>query len=332
MSQYRTAVMRGGPSDEHLVSMQTGRSVIDALLDTQFQPIDITISRQGEWLVDGFVRTPEAALSAIDVVFIALHGSYGEDGTVQRLLDRLGVPYTGSGAFASNRAMNKVLTKEFLKPLGIKTPRYMKVSRDVTDVARLVDSISGLFGDRYVVKPVDGGSSIATTMVKGNAELLHTIQHMLQERPAVLVEEQIIGKEATVGVIDTLRGQSHYHLPAVEIVPPSEAAFFDYENKYNGQTEEICPGRFSIEEKRELGDIARTVHAAMELSQYSRSDFMIAPTGIFFLEVNTLPGLTPQSLFPKALDAVGMSYRDFLLHLLSNALERRSKRLGALSV
>ena len=330
MANYRVAVLRGGPSEEYDVSMQTGAAVISALSGTRYTPIDVIISRGGRWLIDGFEKQPTVALEGIDVAFVALHGAYGEDGKVQRLLERLSVPFTGSGSYASSMALNKLLTKDFLRQHNIKMPRHMRVSKDSRDISRVVHTISTLFGPEYVIKPVSSGSSLGVTVANGTTDLLKTLQKILSERDEVMVEERISGREATVGIVERFRDTKIYALPPVEIIPPPEVTFFDYENKYNGKSDEICPSRFDRVTKKNLEEIASLVHSKMGLSQYSRSDFMIgnAPgeksPSIYFLEVNTLPGLTSESLLPKALSAVGYSYGDFVAHLLDDT--RTQKR------
>ncbi len=317
----RVAVLRGGPSDEYAISMQTGAGVLTALGEQGFTLTDIVITKKGEWLYNGFVKTPEQALCNSDVVFIALHGAYGEDGTVQRILERHSIPYTGSGSFASAIAMNKVLTKEFLKKQTdtIKMAPHIKLTKEgVANITNMAQSIRELFGPEYVIKPISGGSSIGTLMAQS-----HELETMLAEaftlNDEVIVEQRIFGKEATVGIIEAFRDQQHYALPEIEIVPPASSSYFSADVKYTGETNEICPGRFSRAEKDELLAVAKQVHQLLDLRQYSRSDFMVAPDGIYFLEVNTLPGLTPFSLFPKAMEAVGSSYNELVRHLIATA-------------
>ena len=319
MKNLRVAVLRGGPSEEYDVSMKTGSEVLSALGRQGVSATDVIINKQGEWMVHGFAKDPASALSTSDVAFIALHGAYGEDGTVQRILDRIGIRYTGSRAYPSALAMNKILTKDILRSAGVKTAPHLRVTRSSTDVRRVAASIESLFGPTYFIKPVNGGSSIATYKAHGIHELVNALTRALKERDEVLVEKCIEGKEATVGIVENLRGERHYSLPAIEIVPPPANGFFDYEVKYNGETDEICPGRFSREEKESLSDAALKAHHHLGLSHYSRSDFIVSPNGIYFLETNTLPGLTSESLLPKALSAVGHSYDDFVLHLVASA-------------
>ena len=156
-------------------------------------------------------------------------------------------------------------------------------------------------------------------IARNTLELGQVLETLLKVYDQVLVEKLIAGREATVGVLENFRDQSLYLLPPVEIVPRSE--FFDYEAKYDGNTEEICPGRFSTSEKQHLMDAARMVHHTLGLSQYSRTDFILTDDGAYFLEVNTLPGLTDGSLLPKALDAVGVSFTAFIQHLLYDTLK-----------
>lgn len=315
------AVLRGGPSDEYEISMLTGAGVIEALSKTDYQVDDIIITRGGEWLCNGIVRQPQNALAAIDVVFIALHGAYGEDGTVQRLLERLGIPYTGSGPYASSVAMNKILTKEHLKDFGIKMAPHMRVtSESKGSIARVVNTITNLFGPEYVVKPIAGGSSIGTKMADSSKTLILAIEELLETFDDILVEKRIRGREATCGVVENFRDQCFYRLPTIEIIPPQNSDFFAAEVKYTGETEEICPGRFKLEEKKRIENIAELVHRSLNLRQYSRSDFIVAEDDIYFLEVNTLPGMTKNSLVPKSLAAVGCEYSDFINHLLTDTL------------
>ncbi len=220
--------------------------------------------------------------------------------------------------------MNKSLTKAQLKELGIKMPKHMRVTREgLTDPVRTAESISKLFGPQFFVKPERGGSSVATYLVRSEAELPHFMLKALEVAPEVLVEERIVGKEATVGVLENYRGSSLYLLPPIEIIPPQEADFFDFNNKYSGSTQEVCPGNFSKSEKTTLMEIANQVHKALHLRHYSRSDFIVAKDGIYFLEVNTLPGLTSESLFPKAVDAVGGTYAELIEHLIYLALQTK---------
>ncbi len=320
MKHKRVAVLRGGPSNEYEVSMKTGANVLCALKELGYQVKDVVITRKGEWLENGMVRRPENALEAVDSVFIALHGAYGEDGTIQRLLQTHKIPFTGSNALTSNIAFNKLLTKDLLKSQKISTPKHHKITRD--DIARLniiVPELNSALGSELFVKPISGGSSLGAAYAPSEDKLRSVLDELLKTYEEVMVEEFIRGKEATVAVLENFRDQPQYVLPVVEIVPPSNDPIFSYENKYNGKTDEICPGRFSYHEKAKLEEAARIIHTALKCDHYSRSDFIVRDGEVFFLEVNTLPGLTSESLLPKAAQAIGLTYNQLINHIISTA-------------
>lgn len=324
MNRIRVAILRGGFGEDYRASLWTGACVLEHIDRSRFNPIDVVISKNGEWIVDGIVRLPEHILHSVDVVFNALHGTYGEDGTVQRLLDRYAVPYTGSGALASGIAINKSTTKHCLKDSGINVPKHLQVTRDsFHDIGRVVENIIDTFGPEYIIKPVTGGSSVGTMSIKNPLLLQQALTDALSKYDEVLVEAKIPGREATCGVINRYRDKQSYTFPAIEIILPSDADFFTTELKQASTTEFFCPSRFSRSIKNDIESIAQMVHESLNLSQYSRSDFIVADDGIYFLEVNTLPSLTKQSLFSKSVYAVGGSYEDFITHLLSDALSRR---------
>lgn len=323
MNYRRVAVLRGGPSAEYDVSLKTGAGVINALQELDYFVKDIIISRQGEWLFGGRALEPQSALCDVDIVFIALHGAYGEDGTVQRLIERFNLPYVGSGPFSSRVAMNKYLTKENLKDVGVKMPKFVKLNKgDIANLTKTVHGITQLLGLNTVVKPVIGGSSIDTLLSNHPGELSFKLEEILSRHEEVLVEERIIGREATVGVLNNFRGEEFYVLPEVEIIPPETASFFSADVKYTGETKEICPGSFLKPAKESLAKAAKIVHKSLNLSQYSRSDFIVADDLVYFLEVNTLPALTDESLLPKEIDAVGSTYNELVDHLVKTAKPR----------
>ncbi len=316
----RVAVLRGGPSEEYEVSLKSGQAVLSALNSKGYSPKDIVITKKGEWLDNGFVRSPEQIFTGVDVVFIALHGHYGEDGQVQRIMQRLNLPFTGSGAFASSVAFNKALTKETLVKHKISLPKHRTFK--AVEMSDLDEQIAQIFldiGETLIVKPVTGGSSINTHVASDEDSLRSILSDLSQKYEQLLIEECIIGREATVGVLDGFRGEETYVLPVVEIVPPSSEQVWSHESKYNGTTKEIVPGGFSYNEKILLSDAASLVHEILDCQQYSRSDFIIRDGVPYFLEVNTLPGLTDESLFPKAAAAVGLEFPELITYLVETA-------------
>lgn len=319
MSHLQIAVLRGGPSEEYAVSMLTGAAVLKALSENGHQTKDIIIAKDGSWLDRGVAKSPEIILASVDMVFIALHGTYGEDGDVQKLLHRLHVPFTGSSAFQSARAFNKGLTKKTLQASGILMPKDMEVSAEDGDVVTISNSIKDSFGPEYIIKPVSSGSSYGVQYVSAGESLAEALASALQKYERVLVEEFIMGREATCATIEDFRNQDIYVFPSVEIVTPGQFKFFNTDSKYDGSTREICPARFSYSDRIKIEEVSAIVHEAMELSQYSRSDFIVSDKGIYFLEVNTLPGLTPESLYPKAAASVGMNINQLVDHLVQTA-------------
>jgi D-alanine-D-alanine ligase len=313
-------VLRGGPSSEYEVSLLSGANVLAELDKSKYDARDIFIDRQGAWHSRGLEGSPEKALTGIDVVFNTIHGQYGEDGQLHRVLEPLGIPYTGADKLASALAFNKAHTKDAVVKLGVKVAHGRVVDLSERDIESMAHELFRTFPHPAVVKPVIGGSSVGVSIADNFHSLQHALEHAAQISPKVLVEEFIKGKEATVGVIDQFRGQEVYALMPVEIVPP-QGKFFDYENKYNGQTLERVPGNFSAHEKKELERVATLVHQSLGMKHYSRSDFIVSKRGIYFLEINSAQavGLTQESLLPKALKAVGTKFSDFLTHVVELA-------------
>lgn len=323
----KVAVLRGGPSSEHDISLITGANVLKNLEREPYRPVDIYIDKDGVWHARGIPMTPERALADADVAINVLHGQYGEDGTVQKILDRIGTPYTGAGAYAAAISLNKPLSKEILAKEGIRMPKHkvLKVSHNLDKDAR---EAFRAFSPPVVVKPASAGSSVGMTLAKTFDEFLTGVKKAFEHSPTVLVEEYIQGKEATAGVVEGLRGEKMYSLLPIEIIPPPKAAFFDREVKYNGETIERVPGNFTKEETAEIQRLARLAHEVLGQRGYSRSDFMVSPRGVYFLETNSAAGvgLTSESLLPKSLKAVGISFHEFLDHIIKDAIanSRRS--------
>jgi D-alanine-D-alanine ligase len=312
-------VLRGGPSKEHDVSLKTGHAVLKHLPKDRYTARDIFIDKEGQWHLSGKPVAPVEALRSLDAVIIGLHGEYGEDGEVQKLLERFGVPYTGSASFPSYLAMHKLMAKKRAEELGILTPRYRYVDAGTLMDAVLADVVR-TFTQPVVVKPVRWGSSVGISLVSGYAPLHQAVRSLIASGAGgVLIEERVQGREATAGVVEHLRGEALYGLPVVEIVPP-EGDFFSYDAKYSGASREVCPGNFDKETAVELSRLAKAMHEALGLRHYSRSDFIVSAKGIYYLETNTLPGMTTESLLPKSLAAVGVSFPDFLSHLVGLSL------------
>ena len=243
-----------------------------------------------------------------DIVFLALHGRTGEDGRVQATLDLLGIPYTGSGYLGSAIAMDKDLTKRVVAPLGVKTPAWMLVESDGMDI----DAVIAQAKLPCVVKPDDSGSSIGVSIANDAAELRTALEAAAREGSRILIEQYVRGREVQIGILGDKA------LPSIEIIPA--VGFYDYRNKYQpGAAKEITPA----ETEQRLADAALTVFRALNLSAYSRADFILDDAGeLWFLEINTLPGMTPTSLVPQEAAAVGISYSELCEQIIAAALHK----------
>ncbi len=290
----RIGVLRGGPSPEYDLSLKSGQNVLNILSETH-RPIDIFISSDGRWHMQGLERPPERILRNVDVVFNALHGTYGEDGGVQTILDTHGVRYTGSPKYASMVAMNKWLSKEHAISGGIKTPIGFLV-RTSGSFKRRAREIWNSITHPLVVKPSRGGSAFGFAIVETLPDLVGALQTVMSDHGNAIVEEFIPGHSVSCLVLNKFRGQDIYAFPPTKQLKKEEAL--------------------------EVENLARRIHEILGLGQYSQSDFIVSPKrGIYFLEVNSLPKLTEKSLALKSMDFVGLSTKDFVHHVLLLALE-----------
>jgi D-alanine--D-alanine ligase len=322
MNRIRVGVLRGGPSSEYEISLKTGSAVISNLSPEKYNIRDIFIDQDGQWHIEGKPVKISDALAIVDVVFNALHGEYGEDGKVQHIFESHGIPFTGSGSFASAIGMNKEMSKEIYRRNKIKTPQSKLINKK-DNLNNKIKEIFISFPLPVVVKPISTGSSVGISIVKSFNNFESAINDAFKYGDIVMVEEFIQGKEATCGVINNFRDKKIYTLPIIEI-KPHNGSFFDFEAKYKGKSDEIVPGNFTYTEKKEIEKMAIKAHESLGLSHYSRSDFIIHPKrGIFILETNTLPGLTEESLIPKGLKAVGSSLPHFLDHLIELAMRKK---------
>ena len=307
----RVAVLMGGRSAEREVSLNTGQQVAEALTSIGMRPETIDAGEPD------FVRRIEE--SDADVCFIALHGRFGEDGTVQGMLELLGMPYVGSGVLASALAMDKVMSKLVFERDGIPTPPWLRV---VAGQDWSAEEITRVLGPKTVVKPANEGSSVGMTIVHTPAELPAGIELALSYDDSVVVERFVAGVEVTVGVLgnDDLTA-----LPTLEIVPEHE--FYDYESKYlPGMSSHIIPARVPEAVARECQRLAVEAHKALGCRGMSRSDTIVAEDGaVYLLEVNTIPGMTSTSLLPDAARAAGIEFPELCRMLVSFALEGRER-------
>lgn len=292
-SSLRIGVLRGGPSPEYDASIKSGAHVLRQLSDTHI-PLDIFISKNGVWHLNGVEKSPEKILRHLDVVFNALHGMYGEDGGVQQILSAHGVKYVGSDRYSSSIAMNRQLTKDHLIPFGIKTPIHFVV-RYTDDILGRTHEIFNSITHPLAVKPARGGSAYGFAVVENFQDLYGVVNALLRNNDSVIVEEFIQGIPVSCLVTEDFRGESLYAFP------PSSDLLLD--------------------ETKIVEDMAKKVHNLLNLSHYSQSDFMVSPRrGVYFLEVNTSPKLAEKSLAMKSIEKVGSTAKDFLHHVIGLSL------------
>jgi len=306
-SKLLVAVLKGGRSGEREVSLNTGAQVAAALLEGGHDVVEIDAGDED------FIARIEAAVP--DVAFICLHGRFGEDGTVQGLLELLGIPYVGSGVLASALAMDKVMSKHVFACMGIPTPEYAALRRDE---AWDVEEIARTLGPKTVVKPANEGSAIGVTIAHSPSELPRAIDTAFERDDSVLVEKFIGGIEVTVGIIGN---RELLALPTLEVVPEHE--FYDYESKYvPGMSRHIVPARIDESLRGECQKLSIETHRVLGCRDMSRTDMIVTEDGrVYVLEVNTIPGMTSTSLLPEAARAAGIEFPELCGRLVGYAVE-----------
>lgn len=283
----KIAVLMGGPGSERDVSLATGRGVAKALrsLGTEVSEID--------------VRGPDFEMSDdVEMAFVAVHGTFGEDGQLQRILEERGVPYTGEGMRESETAFDKISSKERFDAAGVATPEWEIIKAGERPTLSLP----------FVIKAPKQGSTVGVYIVRTDAELEHALTEAAKYDERLLVEKFIPARELTIGVL------GERALPIIEIIP--KGGFYDFTNKYpflnpsaGGGAEHVCPAHISEEQTRAIQELALQAHRSLGLKVYSRVDIMLPENGApTVLEINTIPGMTEASLLPEAAAAAGISY------------------------
>lgn len=299
----RVGVLLGGISKEREISLKTGNAVAQGLKKKGYEVV----------VIDCDTTLPEPLKKEkIDVAFIALHGPYGEDGGVQGLLEWMQIPYTGSGILASAMAMDKAVLNGLSRDLGVLVPKESVFDARFEKIDAFLSRCN--IPVPLVVKPSREGSSINVTIVREEGKIREAIERALQSDCKILVEEFIVGKEVTIPI---LKGKA---LPSIEIVPKKE--FYNYEAKYTkGMTEYILPARVSKECQRELNQVSEKLFRAIDAQGFARVDFMVSQKREepYFLEINTIPGMTETSLFPKSAKESGISFEDLCEIILEDA-------------
>jgi len=297
----RIGVLAGGPSNEREISLRSGKAVHSALLGEGLDAVLLDIK-------DDISRA--LSMSAIDVAFIALHGRFGEDGTVQKLLEDINIPYTGSNVAASRLALDKIASKEVFIKSNIPVPGYMVFEKrgfNVEDAQAL--------GSPVVVKPQFEGSSIGLSIVDNKKTLKEALAKAFKYGDKVLLEEYIRGRELTVGILEDKA------LPVIEILTRNNV--YDYEAKYqNSDTRYLVPAPIEKRAREEAASLGIMAHKALGCASFSRVDMIMNAEGkLFVLEVNTIPGMTERSLLPKAAGAIGLPFGRLCVRILEDTLK-----------
>jgi D-alanine-D-alanine ligase len=363
----RVAVVFGGRSSEHGISVVTAGAVLAAIDRTKYDVLPIGITTEGRWFLTADEparmaitdrRTPSVeqlaesteggvvlpvdpanrevvysepgsvpkALGEVDVVFPVLHGPYGEDGTLQGLLELSGVPYVGSGVLASAVGQDKEYMKRVFTSFGLKVGPYVVIrprewERDASAARKKIVDFAGEHGWPLFVKPARAGSSIGITKVDGLAGLDEAIAEARRHDPKILIEAALTGREIECGVLEFEDGP-RASVPA-EIPPPSEHAYYDFEAKYIDSTPGLVPAPLTEEETAEVRRLAVEAFDAASCEGLVRADFFLTDDGEFVInEINTMPGFTPISMYPQMWQAAGVSYPELVDRLVQAALRR----------
>ena len=337
----RVAVLMGGRSGEHDVSLASGRSALAHLPRDRYEPFPVILGRDGRWRFPApggggappdptespGQALPEGLRALLDhrpdAVFLAMHGPEGEDGKLQSLMDLVGLPYTGSDAYASSLAMNKPVAKRVLAAAGVPVAADIVLDRAGWDGDRAaaVARVRDRFAPPWVLKTPKLGSSVGLDIVRAAADLERTLVDLFALDREVLVEEFVAGRELTGGVLDWPADGGLRALPLVEITPLGDP-FFNYHAKYTvGASREVCPAPVDAAMTTRLQDLSVRAHRALGCRGFSRTDFIVAADGrVVCLETNTIPGLTETSLLPQAAAAAGISFAALVSGMVDAAI------------
>ncbi len=310
MKDLKIAVINGGDSAEAEVSRSSARGVIAALKEN--------FSLVNSIELDVNIASTLSTFSP-DVVFPILHGPPGEDGTLQGFLEILGYPYVGSDVHSSALAMDKIAAKQVFREADLPVADQCVIHREVA-IADSVARITGQLGESVVVKPASQGSAIGVTLIDNANKLHDALVAAFEYDHRLLIEERIRGREITVGVIDTVDGTQPF--PVIEITTP-EGSWYDFEHRYTeGWSEHIMPAELPQQMREELQRIAVAAHQSLGCRDLSRADFVVTDKDIYLLEVNTLPGMTPTSLYPDGAKGYGLDFPDLCKCLVLRAANR----------
>ena len=308
----RIGILRGGVGDEYYFSLESGARVIEAFRDSGCEVIDMLIDKDGILHIKGIPSDLNSIKNHVDIVWNTVHGHFGEDGSLQAMLDGIDMPYVGSGQLASAISYNKLSAKGRAEALGMKTPQVMMISPQRFDsVTEVTQSIYHRMAPPWVIKPLRGGASVRTYFAFTPLELSQFVEESISHSELFIVEQYIYGREAVVGVIDDFRGQKQYTLPVVEIDSPRNGILTHDMRKSNGHANHET--KLRPEEKDQLAEYARKLHTDIGAEDFSQSDFIVDNHGkIWYLETDTIPHMGHHNAFVKGLKSVGSSISEFV--------------------
>ncbi|MDB5188867.1 MAG: ddlA [Candidatus Nomurabacteria bacterium] len=309
----RIGILRGGVSEEYDLSLKTGANVQRALHDAGLEAVDMLLDKEGVLHIKGIPADMEDAKQSVDKVWNALHGSFGEDGQIQALLDINAIPYTGAPFQTAELAFDKQRAKNHAKALGIDTPQSILIIPEGNEsVSEVSQRIYKTMAPPWVLKPLSGGASLRTYFAFTPLDLAQFVEESIHNHEPFLAEQYIYGREAAVGVIDHFRNQETYALPVVEVQSPSRGILSN--EMRNGEEDYArLHGGFSADERDTLSELAKRLHKHFGAKDYSQSEFIVDKRGKpWFIELDTHPHLTNNAPFLVALDAVGATLQEFV--------------------
>ena len=315
----------GGPSSEREISLITGKAIFDNLNRKKYSPSEIIMGKDSSFnlkLKNGQTKKLDFTNKdrrLFDIIFVALHGTPGEDGTIQGMLEALGIPYTGPNTLSSALAMNKVFAAQIYFANGLPTPTFIHFKKDgwKTQKEKVLRDVKERVGYPAVLKPVDQGSAVGVFIIKNEKDLKKAIDKTIKKFPWLMAQKFIKGQEATCGIIE--KEGKILPLPPTRIIA-NKGEFYDYKSKYSkGGSTHICPADFSPEINEEIQNLAIQAHLALGCRGMSRTDIFVADEKdkhghqkLFIIETNTIPGMTATSLFPEAAGKMGISFSEML--------------------
>lgn len=350
MERKRVAVILGGRSGEHEVSVTSARSVMSALDPERWEVVPFGVTRGGGWMTPGETRQALAegrrsfegdargllssgdalaALARCDVAFPLIHGTYGEDGTIQGFFELVGMPYAGAGVAASAIGMDKAVMKALFREAGIHQARYAVLRAwDIdADEQQAREYVEATLGYPVFVKPANGGSSVGVTKAHSREDLSHAFRVALGYDDKIVAEEGVANaRELECSVLGNERPEASV---VGEVVPDRE--FYDYDSKYDAESRTALhiPAKIDPETSGQVRELALRMYQVMGCEGYARVDFFLCPDGeVLANEVNTIPGFTSISMYPKLWGATGLGYTDLLSQILDLALARHQRRSG----